>query len=1150
MAAADWNYSLLNETDADVCSFYNDIVILTFADADFLLVIGQGVAIVCCMVIFSSYITLPSLRTQPNSLFALKSIADFCFAVVVALPALHALLYESSATQNASSTTTESGADVERHIRVSSCLCQESLAIGAISQFCIIASELTLLAVAVDLVVNLKSPFTKFTTNNHIYRTVIAITALLSVIVYCLVPADMTGEWIFGFCLYTFRLTGESFNWAMWFNFLGPILVVHAIIIFLLVYACVLGNKNRVGHSQKTFAARRKVFLMSFQYCVMNTVIWIIFWPGYAYLYFHIQDMGDETANATNEAAQVASVASIVSDRVALTLAQGLSVLLGLRSVPGVIVWLVNGYCQMIRGVARKDGEIGGIEEERYKLSPQMNSALREEIVMYVEAGVQELYESSKTAGSKANELRQINLLGLNSIQWAKRDALGSHKGRGAATVPSNSKAAQNVADQNDDAQNDEGVFVVRPVFKDDVRHASATLTEFYAKQFSKLRRQFFGPSGQQTYADSLTHLQAAKQTGGRSESFLFFSADEKFVVKTMSKSDFISMQHMMGFHTTVRNYVQHMEANPESIICKIVGCYSLRLHKYGHTIYFLVMVNVLPPKGWVHEMYDLKGSTVRRSAKPEKDGTRAVCKYCNQTYVVGLAGQKPCTYYREHEPVQLLMDNDLRFRLIVKPQQANTLKAQVAKDANWLRSMNIMDYSLLVGVRRKRYPLQTVTPVIQFCYEDAEDDDELKGSRTVSKALCDYVEQRRRRSEAGRTDMVVSPAPGCELDVSSSQRNPDTTTPTSGANNADEDGETKSDAVLPTPSASSEQEHSYANQDGLSAYVIEGPSTFYLGIIDIFQNWNLAKKVEHCAKRTFQCTGMGISAVDPELYCDRFVKFCCEKVIESLDGHVEVQSQATDSQMLLDTKGKAFPTQLHKFTSILNERFENVHAAAMNSAPDFSTASASSGFGSQSVLLDTTRAPIRPARKEKEKRAVAQDDVFSMTLSPAVFTLLVKNADFRDAKIIITKDGEATIESTRAHLEQLTKTAKLFETGATNETLFDESPRSRSSSRSPSRGASFAGDIPLTPRRTSSLSPRRRFQRGGSFADGKSFEDRYADLKTIQLRKLMFENGLLDPEDEGAVQSMTREQMINAIEAFHQRGIPTLDSSSVSLQI
>ena len=47
-----------------------------------------------------------------------------------------------------------------------------------------------------------------------------------------------------------------------------------------------------------------------------------------------------------------------------------------------------------------------------------------------------------------------------------------------------------------------------------------------------------------------------------------------------------------------------------------------------------------------------------------------------------------------------------------------------------------------------------------------------------------------------------------------------------------------------------------------------------------------------------------------------------------------------------------------------------------------------------------------------------------------------------------------------------------------------------------------------------------------------------------------MFENGLLDPEDEGAVQSMTREQMINAIEAFHQRGIPTLDSSSVSLQI
>ena len=244
------------------------------------------------------------------------------------------------------------------------------------------------------------------------------------------------------------------------------------------------------------------------------------------------------------------------------------------------------------------------------------------------------MYESSKAAGSKDNELKQINLLGLNSKQWAKRDALGTHRpGSGAATVPmsgptgSKHRVSHVNAGEGVTEADDEGVFEVRPLFKDNTRYASAILTEFYAKQFGKLRRQFFGHGGQHVYAESLTHLQAAKQTGGRSESFLFFSSDEKFIVKTMTKNDFISMQHMMGFHTTVRNYMQHMEANPDSLICKIVGCYSLRLHEYGHTMYFLVMVNVLPPKGWVHEMYDLKGSTVRRTAKPEKPGTRAVCK-------------------------------------------------------------------------------------------------------------------------------------------------------------------------------------------------------------------------------------------------------------------------------------------------------------------------------------------------------------------------------------------------------------------------------------------------------------------------------------------------------------------------------------------
>jgi hypothetical protein len=454
-----------------------------------------------------------------------------------------------------------------------------------------------------------------------------------------------------------------------------------------------------------------------------------------------------------------------------------------------------------------------------------------------------------------------------------------------------------------------------------------------------------------------------------------------------------------------------------------------------------------------------------------------------------------------------------------------------------------------------------------------------------VSKALKHYVEHRRHH-EVGTTDMVVSPKPLRVGDVHSnsaslkeaggrneekvenldSGRNSNSVGILDGLNNG---GDNQQHSVLTEQGSQLKSNDGYTNQEGLSAYVIEGPSTFFLGIIDIFQGWNLAKKAENCAKRTFQCTGMGISAVHPTLYRDRFVKFCCEKVIESLDGHVEVQSQANDSQMLLDTKGKAFPTKLHNFTHILNSRFDSIHAASLRSAPAFtSTASgdstSASTFDTQSILLDVSRAPIRPARKEKEKRFVAQHEIFSMTLSPAVFTLLVKNADFRDAKIIITKTGEATIESTRAHLEQLTKTARLFEIGATKESLFDtptskgqnnKSQRSSSKFRVPSINSS--PNISLSSSDTNDGRPTKGRRHGSqvevhenNVQTNNGDRENFAQLKTIQLRKLMFENGLLDPEDQTAVQSMTRAQMVVALEAFHQRGIPGLDASLGTLAI
>jgi 1-phosphatidylinositol-4-phosphate 5-kinase len=46
-----------------------------------------------------------------------------------------------------------------------------------------------------------------------------------------------------------------------------------------------------------------------------------------------------------------------------------------------------------------------------------------------------------------------------------------------------------------------------------------------------------------------------------------------------------------------------------------------------------------------------------------------------------------------------------------------------------------------------------------------------------------------------------------------------------------------------------------------------------YLGIIDILQEYNITKKIEHAVK-SMQYDSVSISAVDPEFYSERFLKF------------------------------------------------------------------------------------------------------------------------------------------------------------------------------------------------------------------------------------------------------------------------------------
>lgn len=74
-------------------------------------------------------------------------------------------------------------------------------------------------------------------------------------------------------------------------------------------------------------------------------------------------------------------------------------------------------------------------------------------------------------------------------------------------------------------------------------------------------------------------------------------------------------------------------------------------------------------------------------------------------------------------------------------------------------------------------------------------------------------------------------------------------------------------------------------NDGGMHAAVVEGPGTYYMGIIDVLQQWNWEKKLERFFKVYFKWMDPdGLSAVPPQQYVDRFMKRCVVEVFEGLN--------------------------------------------------------------------------------------------------------------------------------------------------------------------------------------------------------------------------------------------------------------------------
>merc|ERR1711920_606805 len=228
-----------------------------------------------------------------------------------------------------------------------------------------------------------------------------------------------------------------------------------------------------------------------------------------------------------------------------------------------------------------------------------------------------------------------------------------------------------------------------------------------YAPHTFQCIRECFGIDSDE-YAEMFSATTKERFSEGASGAFMFFTSDERMIVKTMSLEECNFLRKIAPF------YASYLMANPQSLLTKFYGCHAISL--FGKTYYFVVMENLFYNTEDIHQRFDIKGSWEDRNAKQPKIGGKVHCRFCNAAYTFGAKRHQECSNsMRYHEPNIILKDNDLLAKIRIEPQEANRLYNQIVSDSNFLCKHGIMDYSLLIGVHTSEYFVEGPPPTFEM---------------------------------------------------------------------------------------------------------------------------------------------------------------------------------------------------------------------------------------------------------------------------------------------------------------------------------------------------------------------------------------------------------------------------------------------------
>ncbi|KAH9178847.1 hypothetical protein EDB89DRAFT_1901620 [Lactarius sanguifluus] len=248
--------------------------------------------------------------------------------------------------------------------------------------------------------------------------------------------------------------------------------------------------------------------------------------------------------------------------------------------------------------------------------------------------------------------------------------------------------------------------------------------TVLFPEQFDALRRTY---DCHKSMIESLARCVKWNASGGKSGSAFLKTLDDRFIAKEMSKIEF---QTMESFAPSYFAYMSSaVSANRPTLLAKVLGCYKISFKKSGKDkgsgrwkstqMNLIVMENLFYDRRF-SKIYDLKGSTRNRHVK----STGRENEVLLDENLVQSAHLAPF-YLREHSK--------------------RILRGALYNDSKFLADINVMDYSLVVGVDSEKNEL--VVGIVDYVR-----------TYTLDKKLENWVKESGFLGGAGKEPTVVTP--------------------------------------------------------------------------------------------------------------------------------------------------------------------------------------------------------------------------------------------------------------------------------------------------------------------------------------------------------------------------------------------------------